>query len=123
MQLFVTIKTMSLIDEYLANVQQPQKDELERIRALIKSHVPDAKEVITYGMPGFKYSNKYLIAYAPFKNHLSIFPGAAAIDALSGKLKDYSVSKGTIQFTVTDPLPDMLIKEILGIRLNQIRNS
>lgn len=55
---------MSVIDEYLQNVSEPQKSELLRIRQLIKETLPDVEEVISYAMPGFKYKGKYLVTFA-----------------------------------------------------------
>lgn len=114
---------MSVVDEYLAKVAKPERSELERIRLLIKEAVPDAKEVITYGMPGFKYKGKYLIAFAEFKHHLSIFPGASTVETLSGQLGDFKTSKGTVQFTLDHPLPDEIIHKVLQIRISEITKS
>lgn len=66
-------------------------------------------------MPGFKYRGKYLVSFAAFKDHLSLFPGAEPIEALKDKLTDYETSRGTIQFTLDHPLSDDLLKEILHI--------
>jgi uncharacterized protein YdhG (YjbR/CyaY superfamily) len=65
---------MSVIDNYLKEVQPSQRVELERIRRIVKGMVPDAEEVIGYGIPTLKYKGKNLIHFAAFKNHLSIFP-------------------------------------------------
>ncbi|MEK7599699.1 MAG: DUF1801 domain-containing protein [Patescibacteria group bacterium] len=110
---------MSVIDEYLATVPPAQKTELERVRQIIKQQVPDAVEVITYGIPGFKINGKYLIAFAGFKNHMSIFPGASPTHAVKEKLKGNKTSKGTIQFTLDNPLPEPLIKEIVQLCLDR----
>ena len=111
---------MSVIDDYLVDVSQPQRNELERVRQIIKQVVPDAEEVITYGMPGFKYNKKYLIAFAAFSDHMSIFPGAAPVETLKSKLGNYKTSKGTIQFTLENPLPEALLKEIIQLSLDAI---
>ena len=111
---------MSEVEEYLCNVPKPQKTELERIRSFIKTLVPDAEEVITYKMPGFKYKTKYLIAYAPFKDHMSIFPGCEAVTTFATELSSFKTSKGTIQFTVENPLPDALLKKIVLQRKEDI---
>ena len=50
---------MSVIDDYLRNVPEPQKSALEHVRLVIKEAIPDAEDVITYAMPGFKYKKKY----------------------------------------------------------------
>ncbi len=104
---------MSVIDDYLAPLDDPQKAELERVRGFITRIVPDAKEVLTYGMPGFKYRGKYLISFAAFKDHLSVFPGSGPIEELKDELKTYTTSKGTIQFTLEHRLSDELLTKII----------
>lgn len=106
---------MSVIDEYLQNVPATQRSELERIRNIIKQVVPDAEEVITYSMPGYKYKGKYLVSFAAFKDHLSIFPGSDPVGALKDTLKDNITGKGTIQFTVNKPLAEATIREIMEL--------
>lgn len=105
---------MSVIDEYLANISPSQKDELEKIRSTVKRLVPEAEEVISYGMPVFKYNKHYLIGFAAFKDHMSIFPGSGPIEAVGDKLSTFKTSKGTVQFTVDHPIPETLIKEIVS---------
>lgn len=114
---------MNDIDRYLSAVSPPQRAELERIRTLIKQHVPEAQEVITYGMPGFKVNKKYLIAYAAFKDHMSLFPGAGAIEKLNEQLRELKTSKGTVQFTLDKPLSDSLVLAIVDERLHDIRTA
>jgi uncharacterized protein YdhG (YjbR/CyaY superfamily) len=112
---------MTVVDEYLEKVDIPQRVALERIRRIVYATVPAyLEEVITYGMPGFTYKKKYLIAFAPFKDHLSVFPGSHAIEVFADKLTDFTVAKGTIQFTLEKELPESLLKEILTLRKNDI---
>jgi uncharacterized protein YdhG (YjbR/CyaY superfamily) len=108
------------VEHYLAQVEQPQRVELERIRSMVLSSVPDAIEGISYGMPGFKYKGVYLLGFGAFKNHMSLFPTSEPIEVLKEKLGAYTIAKGTIQFTLNNPLPDELIREILLCRINQI---
>lgn len=108
---------MSVVDELLAPVPPAQRAALEHIRALIHQTVPGAEEVMTYGMPGFKYRGKYLVAFSAFKDHLSLFPGAIPDTINHPELAHFKTSKGTLQFTVEQPLPDTLIKELLHIRV------
>lgn len=113
---------MNEIDELLAKLPADQKRVLEQIRGLIMKTVPDATEGVSYGMPGFKYKGKYLIAYWGFKDHMSIFPGSGAIDHFAKELSGYVVSKGTIQFTENTMLPDSLIVGILRHRVKDIES-
>lgn len=120
LQFFVKIKYMSVVDDYLAQLSAAQKAALERVRATVKQTVPEAKEVISYGMPGFTYKKKYLFGYAAFKDHLSIFPTGAPVEALQDKLGDFETSKGTVQFSVEHPIPEALIKELVSVRVEAI---
>lgn len=113
---------MTVIDEYLANVNEPQRVALEHVRSVIKKVAPDAVDTIGYGMPVLKYKGKYLIGFAPFKNHMSIFPGGNPAAITMAKLANFKTSKGTIQFTLNNPIPDSLLIEIVEECLNNISN-
>jgi uncharacterized protein YdhG (YjbR/CyaY superfamily) len=114
---------MSVIEDYLKNVDEPKKSELARVSALIAKAVPDAVEVITYGMPGYKYKDKYLISFGAFKNHMSIFPGANATTELEKELAAYRQSKGTLQFTIEKPLSDDVITKLALLCKARIDNK
>jgi uncharacterized protein YdhG (YjbR/CyaY superfamily) len=111
---------MSVINDYLRDVAEPQKSVLAHISKLIIRIIPDATEAISYGMPGFKYKGKYLITFAAFKDHLSVFPGAHAVEILKNELSEFKLSKGTIQFTVEKPISDVLIEKIVLVRVDDI---
>lgn len=111
---------MSVVDTYLSELPTGQRKELERIRAIVRKYYPEAREAISYGMPAFKYQGKYLIAYWGFNGHLSVFPGARAVEVLQAKLSKYVTSKGTVQFTLQNPLPEPLIAEMLQLRVADI---
>jgi uncharacterized protein YdhG (YjbR/CyaY superfamily) len=99
-------------DEYLANVPEPARGTLQKVRAAIRAAAPkDATEAISYGMPAFKYKGS-LVGYAAFKNHCSFFPmNASLVGQFAAELTNYTTSKGTIQFPVDKPLPAALVKK------------
>lgn len=111
---------MTVIDDLLSGTNAPQKAELERIRQVVHQLCPGCEEVKTYGMPGFKYKDKYLLSFAAFKDHMSLFPGAEPVDVLKEQLKPYQLSKGTIQFTLDHSLPDDLLKQIILLCIKRI---
>ncbi|HXH26582.1 MAG TPA: DUF1801 domain-containing protein [Candidatus Acidoferrum sp.] len=111
---------MNPIDNYLAKLPSDQKAALEQVRAVVAQTVPDAEEVISYGMPGFKYKGSYLVGFAAFKDHLSLFPTSHPVEELQSKLVDFKLSKGTIQFTPEKPIPEPIIRQLLAIRLRDI---
>jgi len=101
------------IDKYLAGVPEPARGTLSKLRAVIHSTVPETAETISYGIPTFKYKGRPLIWFAAFSNHCSLFPGASVVAAFHEELKDFVLSKGTIQFPVDQPLSTPLVKRLL----------
>ncbi len=85
---------------------------------MIRSVVPaETTEVISYGIPMFKYKGM-LVGYAAFKSHCSLFPtGSGVIKKFEKELKNFPTSKGTIRFPVDKPLPAMLLKKIVKVRV------
>jgi uncharacterized protein YdhG (YjbR/CyaY superfamily) len=106
------------VDEYLAGVPEPARTTLDKVRATIRSAVPEgATEGISYGIPTFKYKGG-LVAFAAFKNHCSFFPMSYAVtNAFKKELKDFPVSKGTIRFRLDRPLPTVLVKKMVEARI------
>ena len=115
---------MSVIDDYLAkNATPTQRKELERIRTLSLKLVPGAEEVISYGIPTLKYKGTYVIYFAAFKDHMSVFPGGEITAALKERLEGYELHKGTVQFTEDKVLPDEVIEFIVKSRLQTIEQK
>ncbi len=108
------------VDEYLASVPEPARSTLGKIRAAIKSAAPpEAVETISYRMPAIRYKG-VLVWYAAFANHCSLFPTASVVEAFKHELKDFSTSRGTIQFPTDKSLPTALVKKIVKARVAQI---
>ncbi len=106
------------VDEYLAHVPEDARAVLEQLRKTIRSAAPQATEGISYQMPTFKHHGM-LVSFAAFKDHCSLFPGPAAIEAFKEELKGYRTSKGTIQFKTNNPLPEALVRKIVTARLKE----
>ena len=100
-----------------------RKSAPNKIRAAIRAAVPsEASEVISYGMPAFKYK-QVVVWFAAFSDHCSLFPTAAVIEAFKDELKSFSISKGTIQFPTNKPLPSALVKKMVKARLAHIEKK
>lgn len=109
----------STVDEYLAVLPEDQRIALKHLRAVIQQCAPKAEEYISYGMPAYKFHGP-LVYFAAFKNHCSFFPGGGkAVDLLAEELKPYRTSKGTLQFTPDQPVPDDLIRKIVEKRIEE----
>ena len=115
---------MSEIDDYLGTVAPDQRVALERVVDLARSTVPDAVDGRSYGMPALTYAGRPLIGILAAKDHLSVFPfSPAAIEAVSDRLPGFSLSKGTIRFSVAQPVPDDVVRDLVALRRAEIDAS
>jgi uncharacterized protein YdhG (YjbR/CyaY superfamily) len=102
------------VEAYLADVPEPARTTLERLRAIIRAAAPkSATEEVTYRIPSFNYKGS-LVAYAAFKKHCSFFPmGSRGIEEFAEELAGYRVTKGTIHFSLDQPLPKALVTKMV----------
>jgi uncharacterized protein YdhG (YjbR/CyaY superfamily) len=109
------------VEQYIARVPKAARGTFDQLRQAVRSSVPaEANEVISYRIPAFK-DKRVLVWFAAFANHCSLFPTNAMIEQFRDELKDYSMSKGTIQFPLDKPLPTVLIKRIVKARVAQAK--
>jgi uncharacterized protein YdhG (YjbR/CyaY superfamily) len=71
---------------------------LQRVRSIIRKAVPEAEEAISYQIPTYKLNGRYVVYFAGWKEHYSLYPASARlVAALEDELAAYQVSKGTIR--------------------------
>jgi uncharacterized protein YdhG (YjbR/CyaY superfamily) len=111
------------VDEYLASLSPHARPALMKLRRRIRSIVPEAAEVISYGIPTFKL-DRMLVAYAAFRDHYSFFPlSSRLLDRYRREAARYQTSKGTLRFAFDEPLPESLIRKIVSARIRELRNK
>ena len=109
------------VEEYLAAQPGPRRDVLEALRTTIRAAAPGATESIAYDMPAFRLDDRFLVSYAAFKNHYSLFPASADVVAgLGDEIKPYLVGKGTIRFPIGVPIPLGLVTKVVAIRVQEV---
>jgi uncharacterized protein YdhG (YjbR/CyaY superfamily) len=108
------------VDEYIASQPETVQHALQRVRSTIRKAVPGAEEVISYHMPAYKLHGRVLLYFAAGKEHYSVY---AATDQLIAAFRDdlepYEVSKGTIRFPRSKPIPVKLIERIAKFRAKE----
>lgn len=110
------------INDYLANLDQPKRATLEKLRQTIASIVPKAEQCISYGMPAFRLHGKVIAGFAAFKNHLSYLPHSGSVLAeLADDVAGYATTKGALRFAIDKPLPRSLVKKLIAVRLRETR--
>ena len=107
------------VDEYLAALPDERRTAVEELRRTINAAAPEATETIAYQMPALRsHGGQFLVSYAAYKNHYSLFPASdAVIEDLGEELAPYLEGKGTIRFPADSPIPTALVKRIVQVRI------
>ncbi len=110
------------VDAYLDTVEDPSfRAALEDLRTEILRAVPDAEQVISYGMPAFRVGTKVVAGFAAFTRHLSYFPHSGTVIAgVGAEAEPWATTKGTLQFTPDHPLPAPLVARLVAVRLAEL---
>jgi len=112
------------IDDYLATATAPQRVALEQLRRTILAVAPKAEECISYGLAAFRLNGRALVAFGAWKEHCALYPMSAKTLKKFGKqLKDFSTSKGTVQFTPEKCLPMTVVKKLVQARIAEIAEA
>jgi uncharacterized protein YdhG (YjbR/CyaY superfamily) len=110
----------SPVDDYLATLPDDRRAAMEQIRAACREAAPDAVEVITYKMPGFKTHGQFLVSYDAYKSHYSLFPASdEVVKGLGAEIEPHLAGSGTIRFKASAPIPVDLVRRIVEIRVRE----
>lgn len=112
----------SPVDAYLAERPPDQRAALQRVREHVRRIEPDAVELISYGMPAFKLGGRFLLSYAGWKRHCSIYPLTDSFLAEhEHELAPFDRTRGSVHFTPESPLPDDLLDQLIRARVADVR--
>jgi uncharacterized protein YdhG (YjbR/CyaY superfamily) len=108
------------VDEYIAAQPEAAQGVLSRVRSAIRRAVPGAEEVISYKIPTYKLHGGPMLYFAGWKRHYSLYPATGLlVAAFKDDLAPYEVSKGTIRFPFSGPVPVRLIERIAKFRAKE----
>jgi len=102
------------VDAYIATQPAQARPVLKRVRRIIRKALPGAKEAISYQIPAYELHGQYVVYFAGWKRHWSLYPVTERVRAALGSaLASYEVSKGTVRFPLDDPVPARLVERVV----------
>lgn len=110
---------MDQIADYIAQFPDDVQKILKKIRKIIRDTAPDAEEIFSYGMPGYKLHKKPLVYFAAYKQHIGFYATPSGHEAFAQALSKYKQGKGSVQFPLDEPMPYALIGEIVAFRAQE----
>lgn len=110
-------------DAYLAARPDDQRACLQALREHLAHILPDAEEVISYAMPGFRIGKHVIAGYAGFARNCGFYPHSGSIlpgfaDELTAL--GFKFTPGALQFTPARPLPPDLVTRLVAARRAQV---
>jgi uncharacterized protein YdhG (YjbR/CyaY superfamily) len=108
------------VDEYIAAQPEVAQGALRRVRSIIRKAMPAAEEVISYQIPAYRLHGGVVIYFAGWREHYSLYPlNDPLLTAFKEELASYKLSKGTIRFPLSGPVPVKLIERLARFRARQ----
>jgi uncharacterized protein YdhG (YjbR/CyaY superfamily) len=75
-------------------------------------------------MPAFRLGGKFLVSFAAFRDHCSLFPASGRVmDEHGDELREFFSGKGTLRFTVDRLIPDELVRAIVRTRIRELSEA
>lgn len=112
------------VESYINSFDGKAKEYLQKIRSIILGTVPDSEELINYNIAAFTLTKggkrEEQIMVAGYKKHIGFYPHPTTMEFFWEELVDYKKAKGSVQFPLSKPLPEDLIKKMVKYRKNLI---
>ncbi len=99
------------VDQYIGSLPSKAQAKLQEIRATLHQELPDAQEVISYNIGAFR-QKKIIVFFAGFPDHVSVYPVPSGDAAFQGQVAKYRAGKGTLHFSLDEPLPLDFIRQV-----------
>jgi uncharacterized protein YdhG (YjbR/CyaY superfamily) len=98
------------VDEYIDAQSAEAQPRLRELRATFRAAVPDAAEVISYGLPTYKFDAGF-VSFGAAKRHVAVYGSSTIV--LAEELRGFRQSKGTIRFPLDQPIPAELVRRLI----------
>lgn len=90
------------------------------MRDRILKVVPEAEEVISYGMPAFKVRGVIVAGIMPWKSHIGYYPfSGSVLRNFHAELLSHKVTKSAIHIPIGEPLSQSLTRKLVRARISE----
>ncbi len=110
------------VREHYQSAPSPHKETMLEMRKRILEIVPDAVEVISYGMPAFKVNDTIVAGLLANKKHVGYYPFSGSILKLfPEELAAFSKTISAVHVPIDKPLSKTLMRKLIKARLTQAK--
>jgi uncharacterized protein YdhG (YjbR/CyaY superfamily) len=106
------------VKKHYATAPSPHRETMLEMRDRILEIIPQAEEVVSYGMPAFKVEGTVVAGLLANKNHVGYYPFSGSILVnFPEELAKYKTTKSAIHVPVEKPLSKTLLCKLIRARL------
>lgn len=110
------------IDEYISLAAVEVQPLLWQLHECIIKAAPNAVESLKWSMPAYSYE-RILVTFAVFKNHIGFYPTPSVVKAFEKELSAYKTAESSVQFSLKEKLPLILISKMIKLRVKESKTS
>ena len=103
------------VDEYIAAQTVEAQARLGELRAIIRDTIPEAQEIISYGMPAYRLPVGVVTYFGAAKKHCALY--GLVPEGFADELGGYRRSKGAVRFPLDRPIPADLVRKMVLAKL------
>ena len=106
------------VAHYYSQLGREHSSSMKEMRTRILRVVPNAQEVMKYGMPTFVVNGNEVAGLMSHKHHIGYYPYSGSVIKNFPELsKKYKTSKGAIQIPLGESLTQLEIKQLIKARI------
>ena len=106
------------VKKFYTSAPSPHRETMLEMRDRILEILPDAEEVVSYGMPAFRVNGTVVAGLLANKSHVGYYPFSGSILKLfPEELAKYKTTLSAIHVPVDKPLTKSLIKKLIKARI------
>lgn len=115
------------VDDYINAQSSEAQPILRELRDIIREAAPDCIEMKNYKVPSFTLvqggKRDQQLMFAAYAKFVSFYPFQTTLDHFAEELKEFTLGKGTVQFSFDSEVPRELISRMVRYRREEVLND
>ena len=97
----------------------PQRETMLAMRKSILEIIPNAEEVISYGMPAFRVNGNVVAGLLSNKSHVGFYPfSGSVLGNFKSDLRNFKYTKSALHVPIDKPLSKALLAKLIKARIS-----
>lgn len=115
------------VDAYIDRAPENVRAQLRAVRSAIRAAIPDAVEVISYGMPGYSYPGypyRGMVAwFGRQRTHIGLYLRPPTVADHRKALAGYATTKSAVHLPLGRAIPSPLVRKLVRASARLVRAS